>query len=137
MHIELRDYTDDELKRIPPLSVGYNHLRNPFRHLMKDPLGSELAVANRDRVLGAAILSRLDSMKSEDRKAANVARQELAEALVGDDFKNARAAIQRIKNRTREALSANRGFMTGKGMSLRDKIGLALNRGAEKGANDD
>ena len=43
IHIELRDYTDDELKRIPPLSVGYNHLRNPFRHLMKDPLGSELA----------------------------------------------------------------------------------------------
>ena len=94
-----------------------------------------LAVANRDRVLGAAILSRLDSMKSEDRKAANVSRQELAEALVGDDYKNARAAIRRIKNRAREGLAANRGFMTGKGMNLRDKIGLALNRDGEEGAD--
>ena len=58
----------------------------------------------------------------------------LADALVGDDYKNARAAIQRIKNRAREALAANRGFMSGKGMNLRDKIGVALNRGAETGA---
>lgn len=94
------------------------------------------AVATDNKVLGAAILTRLDRMNRRDRELAGINRQELASALVSDEYRNAQAAIQRVKNRLREAMAANRGFMTGKGMNVRDKIGLALNRDAEKGADD-
>ena len=96
------------------------------------------AVATKDKVLGAAVLSRLDALNKRDRDLVGVTRQELAEALVGADFQNAQAAIARVKNRLREALNANRAFSTGsRRLRAQSKIAMGLRRGAEKGASDD
>lgn len=94
------------------------------------------AVATGDKTLGAAILTRLDRMNRRERELAGVNRQELANALAGAEFKNAQAAIQRIRNRFREAMANNRAFQTGKRVNVRDRIGLALSRAAEVGAGD-
>jgi hypothetical protein len=42
MTVELRAYTDDELRGIAPLNVGQNHWRNPF-HGFTCPVGAKLA----------------------------------------------------------------------------------------------
>jgi hypothetical protein len=95
------------------------------------------AVANGDKVLAASILSKLDSMNRRDRELSGVNRQQLAEALAGADYTNAQAAIQRVKNRLREAMANNRSFMNGRKVSINDRIGLALKRGAEVGADNE
>ncbi len=63
-------------------------------------------------------------------------RTELAKALAGDEHQNAQAAIQRVRQRVREGFARNRAFEQGKPMNVRDKIGLALGRGAEAGAEE-
>lgn len=96
------------------------------------------AVATGDKVLGAAILSRLDRMNRRERELTGVSRQELASALAGAEFKNAQAAIARIKNRLREAMDSNRAFSTGsRRLRAQSKIAMGLRRPSEVGAGDD
>lgn len=94
------------------------------------------AVATGDKVLGAALLSRLDRMGKRERELSGVSRQQLSQALAGAEYKDAQAAIQRTKNRLREAMANNRAFESGRAVSVKDKIGLALNRSKEEGASD-
>lgn len=51
------------------------------------------AAASGDADLAAAVLSRLDSMRANDRKAVQFDRAELARAVAGDEFNEAVAAI--------------------------------------------
>lgn len=96
------------------------------------------AVATNNRILGAAVMSKLDALGKRERDLVGVSRQELATALVGKDHANAQAAIARIKNRMREAMNANRAFSTGsRHLTAQGKIAMGLRRGAEKGAADD
>lgn len=96
------------------------------------------AVATNNKILGAAVMSRLDAMGKRERDLVGVSRQELATALVGKDHANAQAAIARIKNRMREAMNANRAFATGsRRLTAQGKIAMGLRRGAEKGTGDE
>lgn len=42
-NIELRNYTDAELRAIRSIKLAPDHFQNPFKHLVDNPLGSELA----------------------------------------------------------------------------------------------
>lgn len=70
-----------------------------------------LAVATEDRVLGAAVAALLDRMP---RKGRAVSPVELAERLVGDDVRQARAAIASVKQAQQRALNADREFASGR-----------------------
>ena len=59
-------------------------------------------------------MSKLDAMRTEDRKLAGVGRQELANVLSGQDFRKAQEAITIVRNRLRSALNRNREFERGK-----------------------
>ncbi len=55
---------------------------------------ARFAMTTGDRILGAAVLSRLDTMRSKDRP---VSAQELARTLVGEEFDEATTALRRIR----------------------------------------
>lgn len=92
-----------------------------------------LAVNTWNKTLGAAVMSKLDAMKPEDRKLAGVSRQELANVLCGQDFKKAQEAITIVRNRVRSAFNRNREFERGK-VNAKTRIGEALANGRETGA---
>ena len=75
---------------------------------------ARLAVNTENKTLGAAVMSKLDAMRTEDRKLAGVGRQELANVLSGQDFRKAQEAITIVRNRLRSALNRNREFERGK-----------------------
>ena len=89
---------------------------------------SEHAKRTGDRVLGAAIMTRLDSLKKAERDLAGVSRAKLAESLCGEDFRAAQKAIRTIKVTLRESLARNRSFENGKPVNARDAVGIALMR---------
>ncbi|MDN5787503.1 hypothetical protein [Pseudorhodobacter sp.] len=70
-----------------------------------------LAAATLDRVLGASVASLLDRMPAKQRIASP---QELADRLIGDDVRQARAAIAAIKQAHQRALNADREFASGR-----------------------
>ena len=75
---------------------------------------ARLAVNTENKTLGAAVMSKLDAMRTEDRKLAGVGRQELANVLSGQDFRKTQEAIMIVRNRLRSALNRNREFERGK-----------------------
>jgi hypothetical protein len=85
------------------------------------------AAAKRNVALGAAILTRLDSMTDSDRTAAATSRQDLANVLVGEQWSAAQAALAACRGRHFEIRAAHKAFRDGKidGVS---SIEAALNR---------
>ncbi len=84
---------------------------------------ADWALHKGDRILAAAVLSRLDKLSTESRpfKAMDFAR-----TLVGDEFDKTRQAIERIRVATQRALNANRDFETGRiDATARISMGLA------------
>ncbi len=66
-----------------------------------------LAIATRDRALGAAVLAAVDRVPVGGRAFS---AQELAEKLVGDEWRAARTAIDTVKQRRQAASLANRAW---------------------------
>jgi len=77
-------------------------------------------------VLGAAVLSRLDSLPTDSRPFSAT---EFASSLVGDEFEATRKAIQRTRLATQRAVNANRDFERGQ-VNSRAKISMGLARRA-------
>lgn len=95
-----------------------------------------LAVNTGNKTLGAAVMSKLDAMRSEERKLAGVSRQELANVLCGQDHRKAQEAITIVRNRVRSAFNRNREFERGK-VNAKARIGEALANGRETGVLHD
>lgn len=70
-----------------------------------------LAVATSDVILGAAVASLLDRTPQKQRL---VSPMELAERLVGDDVRQAHAAIMSVRNAQQRAMNADREFASGR-----------------------
>ena len=79
-----------------------------------------------DRILAAAVLSRLDTLPSKSRpfKAA-----EFAASIVGEEFELTKKAIERIRVATQRAVNANRNFERGR-VDAKAKISMGLARRA-------
>jgi hypothetical protein len=70
-----------------------------------------LAIATSDRVLGAAVAALLDRMPARQRV---VSPAELAERLIGDDVRQARAGIAAVRQAHQRAMNADREFASGR-----------------------
>lgn len=79
-----------------------------------------------DRILAAAVLSRLDALPSKSRPFKAV---EFAASLVGEEFEQAKRAITRTRIATQRAVNANRDFERGR-VDARAKISMGLARRA-------
>ena len=80
------------------------------------------AIATKNRVLGAALVSAIDRMPRKDRPFSAA---ELADHLCGEETRAVRAAIETVKVSAQKALNLNRAFQSGRENPL-DKISLAL-----------
>jgi hypothetical protein len=97
-----------------------------------------LAVSTNNRVLGAALLSRLDSLPADVKKNVDVSRQELADCLCGEEFAKANESITIARNRIREAINQNRDFESGRQFNGTMRLSEGLARQKETGAlNED
>ena len=83
------------------------------------------AVAHGDKILAAAVLSRLDNLPTDKRPIKAV---EFADKMVGKDFREVRDALSRTRNAVQHAVNVNRDFERGK-VDPTAKIALALARG--------
>ena len=87
---------------------------------------ARFAMTTGDQILGAAVLSRLDAMRSKDRP---VSAQELARTLVGEEFDEATTALRRIRETVQRAVVVNREFESGRTDSFaKIERGLAARR---------
>jgi len=77
-----------------------------------------------DRLLGAAVLSRLDTLPATSRPFKAT---EFAMSLVGEDFQATRKAIERIRQAAQRAVNANRDFESGRTDAVA-KISMGLAR---------
>ena len=83
------------------------------------------AMAHGDKILAAAVLSRLDALPSTNRPIKAV---DFADKIVGEEFKQVRVALKRTRNAVQQAINVNRDFERGK-VDSTAKIALALARG--------
>ncbi len=79
-----------------------------------------------DRILAAAVLSRLDTLPSKNRPFKAV---EFAMAIVGEEFELTKKAIGRIRVATQRAVNVNRDFERGR-VNTTAKISMGLARRA-------
>lgn len=77
-----------------------------------------------DRVLAAAVITRLDTLPTPQRP---IKATEYALRIIGEDFGQVRDAFKRIRNATQHAINVNREFERGR-VDSKAKIGLALAR---------
>ena len=63
-----------------------------------------------DRILAAAVLSRLDALPTKQRP---IKATEYANSLLGDEFREIETAFKRIHLATQRAINANREFERG------------------------
>jgi hypothetical protein len=80
------------------------------------------AVATKNRVLGAALVSVIDAMPARSRPFS---AQELADKLVGDEQRAVMASVDAVRTAYERALVANRAFQNNKSSPI-DKVKLAL-----------
>jgi len=80
-----------------------------------------------DRILAAAVLSRLDTLPTKSRPFKAT---EFATSIVGEEFEQISKAIKRIRLATQRAVNADRGFKHGRtGSAAKISVGLAgINR---------
>ncbi len=83
---------------------------------------AQWAVANGNRILAAAVLSRLDALPREQRPMVAV---EFANKVVGEEYKQTRDAMRRIRLATQSAINVNRDFERGR-PDPTSKIALGL-----------
>lgn len=83
---------------------------------------AQWAVANGDRILAAAVLSRLDALPREQRPMMAV---DFATKVVGEEYKQTRDALRRIRLATQTAINVNRAFERGRSDPT-SKIALGL-----------
>lgn len=110
------------------------HYSSPVQMLMREGLGSErrsrisqqignsggvelaaladYAAATRDKELAAALCSRVSTLKVADR---TFDPRELADVLVGDDYRRVTAAFMEIDRLSQEAIAANGAFDRSRG----------------------
>jgi hypothetical protein len=149
----LRDL-DALRRRVDDAKTHYN---SSIQMLMRDNLGSErrsrliqqlehsgsvelaslaaLAASSKDRELGAVLVSRVNRMPHGERPFS---AQELADLIVGDEFRAVQAAVMEVEDIAGRAMLEDRAFETGRAVG-ESTIGLAL-RGrerAELGVADD
>lgn len=84
-----------------------------------------LAVNTGNKILGAAVVSKLDALPKRERELVDVSRQELANILCGDDHRKAQEAITIARNRVQSSLNLNREFERGRA-NAKARIGEAL-----------
>lgn len=89
---------------------------------------ADLAQRTGNQVLGASVLTVLDSKTKKQRDVTGISRAKLAESLAGDQFRAAQSAIKRIKVTVRESLATNRAFEHGKAVDGQTKVGIAQQR---------
>ncbi len=82
-----------------------------------------LAVATKNKTLGAALVSILDRMPARSRPFS---AQDLADKLVGEETRQVQAAITAVKLAAQRAINRNREYESGKVRPL-DRVKLALN----------
>ena len=80
------------------------------------------AVATKNRVLGAALVSAIDRMPTKNRPFSAA---DLAEHLCGEETRAVRTAIEAVRTSAQRALVANRTFQNNKANPI-DKVKLAL-----------
>lgn len=80
------------------------------------------AVATKNRVLGAALVSAIDRMPTKNRPFSAA---DLAEHLCGEETRAVRTAIEAVRTSAQRALVANRNFQNNRANPL-DTIKLAL-----------
>ncbi len=97
---------------------------------------ARLAVNTGNKILGAAVMSKLDALPKREQELAGVSRQELANILCGCDHRKAQEAITIVRNRLRSALNRNREFERGR-VNATARIGEALANRRETGVLDD
>lgn len=120
------------------------HYNSSIQMIMREGLGSErrsrliqqlehsgnvelaslaaVAVSAKDRELAAVLVSRVNRMPHGDRPFSP---QELADLIVGDEFRAVQAAIGEIEDIAERAMVEDRAFETGRNAGERT-IGLAL-----------
>lgn len=119
------------------------HYQSPVQMLMRDSIGSErrsrlmeqiaasgpaelaslaaLAASTNDKDLGAALCTRLSKM---DRAQRLFTAQELADALVGAEWREVNRAILETERLTLETVTEDRAFETGRDQGRQVKIAL-------------
>lgn len=88
-----------------------------------------LAIATDDKEMGAALITIVDELPVSRRPFSG---QQLAERLIGDEYRKAQDSLAVARNRFQEAINSNRAFVTGRSSALA-KIQMALNRRGEAG----
>lgn len=133
------------------------HYQSPVQMLARDSIGSErrsrlmqqlehsgdaelaslaaLAVSAKDRELAAVLVSRVQRIPHAERPFSP---QELADLIVGDEYRTVQAAIMEVEDIAERAMIEDRAFETGRNPGERT-IGLALRARdrAELGVADD
>lgn len=126
------------------------HYSSPVQMLMREGLGSErrsrlihqieksgpvelaslaaLAASTGDRELGAALCTRITGAPVNERPFSS---QELADALVGEEFRTVNQAIMEVERIALEAVHADTAFETGRSNLSRD-VRVALMRRDEE-----
>ena len=69
---------------------------------------ARLAAATGDRLLGAAVLQRLDAMNADQRDSVGVSRNELSEVLVGEDHAELVGMLDTVEAAHQDGITANR-----------------------------
>ena len=95
-----------------------------------------LAVNAGCKIMGAAVMSKLDGMRKRERELTGVSRDYLAEIICGDDYRKAKEAITIAKNRYQSALNSNREFERAR-VNVTTRIGDALAAMDETGILDE
>lgn len=142
----------DALRR--QVSNAKSHYASSVQMLMREGLGSEkrsrliqqlehsgptelaslaaFAVSAKDRELAAALVTRVNRIPFGERPFAP---QELADAIVGDDYRAIHAAIGEVESMAERALIEDRAFETGRPSGER-MISLALRQRDRAGLGD-
>lgn len=137
------------------VSSARPHYQSAVMMLMREGLGSErrsrlihqieksgpvelaslaaLAASTGDKELGAALLTRNAGVAHNDRPFSS---QELADALVGDDWRKVNQAMAEMERLVLETVHADSAFETGKANATRT-IQIALKRRAENAIGAD
>jgi hypothetical protein len=137
------------------VSSARPHYQSAVMMLMRESLGSErrsrlihqieksgpielaslaaLAASTGDKELGAALLTRNSGVAHNERPFSS---QELADALVGDDWRKVNQAMAEMDRLVLETVHADSGFETGRANATRT-IQIALKRRAENAIGAD
>jgi hypothetical protein len=141
--IERRVRAVEPLFASPVVMLGREALGDPVRTQLEQQLAGAgpatlrnyalLAVAGKNRKLGAALIAAVDRMPAARRPFST---QDLATKLVGADWQKLSGTIRAVRNRVQEAVLRNRSFERGQPLNPTSKIALGLAKRGERAASD-